>query len=91
MNKQRTKTLAIFKNATACGIAVGFAIFLISIFENDFNNDYILSFLGIGIMIASMTTFGFGMCLHLMDETAEKSKSGNDAPVNDHFYILLKR
>lgn len=91
MNKQRTNTLASFKKATAFGIALGFVILLFSIFESDFNINFVLSFLGIGIMIASMTTFGFGMCLHLMDETAENSKGNNNAPVNDHFYILLKR
>lgn len=91
MNNQRTKSLAIFKNATACGITFGFSLLLFSFIESDFNYGFILSFLGIGIMIASMTTFGFGMCLYLMDEMAENSRGKNYNPVKDHFYILLKK
>lgn len=91
MNKQRTNHLAIFKNATACGISLGFSLLLFSFFESDFNHGFILSFLGIGIIIASMTTFGFGMCLYLMDEITANSRGKNDPPVKDHFYILLKK
>lgn len=91
MADKRTKAVYVFKRTTIMGICIGFATFLFSIFENDINNNYVLSFFGLGIMMASMITFGFGMCLHLMDETAEKSKGNNTSSKNNLYYFLEKR
>jgi hypothetical protein len=92
MNKKENYDLYIFKKTTFLGICIGFIILLFSIFESDFNVNFILSFIGIGIMIASMTTFGFGMCMNLMDETADKSKGKNTSPSTEkHYYFLEKQ
>jgi hypothetical protein len=66
-------TLVNFRNAATCGIIFGIFLFIIGLFVNAFNEPYLLSAAGIGVMIASMVLFGFGMCLSLMEEYNEKT------------------
>jgi energy-coupling factor transporter transmembrane protein EcfT len=91
MKDKQTYDLYIFKKTTFFGICIGFAICLFSFFESDFNADFILSFIGMGIMIASMVTFGFGMCMNLMDETTDKSKGKNTSPSKENHYYFLEK
>lgn len=91
MNKKQTYDLYIFKKTTYLGICIGFAIFLFSIFESGLNSNFFLSFIGLGIMVASMFTFGFGMCMNLMDETADKSKGKNTSPSSENLYYFLEK
>jgi hypothetical protein len=91
MNKKQTYDLYIFKKTTYLGICTGFAIFLFSIFESALNADFVLSFIGLGIMVASMFTFGFGMCMNLMDEAADKSKGNNTSPSSENLYYFLEK
>jgi hypothetical protein len=91
LHKKHTYDLYIFKKTTYIGMCVGVAVFLFSIFESDFNNNFILSFIGLGIIVASMFTFGFGMCMNLMDETADKSKGNNTSPSNENLYYFLEK
>jgi hypothetical protein len=91
LNKKQTYDLYIFKKSTLLGICIGFAILLFSIFKSDYNPNFILSFIGLGIMIASMFTFGFGMCMNLMNETADKSKGNNTSPSSENLYYFLEK
>jgi len=67
------KTLENFKKASLYGIAFGIALFIAGIFVTVFTKPYLISAAGIGVMIASMVVFGFGMCLGLMEEYNEKT------------------
>jgi hypothetical protein len=91
MHKKHTYDLYIFKKTTYLGIFTGIAIFLFSILESDFNHNFMLSFIGLGIMVASMFTFGFGMCMNLMDETTDKSKGKNTSPSSENLYYFLEK
>lgn len=68
MTKDYLKTLANFKRAAIFGIILGFSLFIAGIFVNASIGTYALSAAGIGVTIASMVVFGFGMCLSLMEE-----------------------
>ncbi|AGK52621.1 hypothetical protein [Bacillus sp. 1NLA3E] len=74
MSNGYLKTLENFKRAATCGIILGFVLFITGIFANAFNGgSYAISAAGIGVTIASMVLFGFGMCLSLMEELNEKN------------------
>lgn len=90
MKEKQTYDLYIFKKATFTGNCLGFAILLFSIIKDDFSFSLVLSFLGLGIMIASMVTFGFGMFLNLLSETSDKSKGNNTYPCKDNIYYFLE-
>lgn len=75
MKEKQLKTLLNFKKASTFGISLGIMIFLFGLFVNVYNRGYFLSTLGIGIIIASMTVFGFGMFLSLMEDYTVNSKS----------------
>lgn len=91
MNKKQTYDLYIFKKSTALGTLIGFATLLLSLFVSDYNHDFMISFIGIGIMIGSIFTFAFGMCMNLMDETADKSKGNNTSPSSENLYYFLEK
>jgi glucan phosphoethanolaminetransferase (alkaline phosphatase superfamily) len=91
MREKSTYDLYIFKKTTLAGACLGFAIFLFSIVESDYINSITLSFLGLGIMCASLFIFSFGMCMNLMDETADKSKGINTSPCEKNPYYFLEK
>jgi hypothetical protein len=91
MRENATYDLYIFKKTTLAGACLGLAIFLFSIIESGYNYSITLSFLGLGIMCASIFTFAFGMCMNLMDETADKSKGINTYPSEDNSYLFLEK
>jgi TRAP-type C4-dicarboxylate transport system permease small subunit len=74
MQGKQLNTLLTFKKATIYGISFGMILFLFSLFASGYNQGYFLSILGIGIMIACMVVFGFGMFLSLIEEYTAKSK-----------------
>ncbi len=74
MSNGHLKTLENFKRAATCGILLGFVLFITGIFVTAFTKGtYALSAAGIGVTIASMVLFGFGMCLSLMEELNENN------------------
>ncbi|MGJ7919482.1 hypothetical protein [Neobacillus sp. LXY-4] len=74
MINEHVKTLENFKKAATFGIILGMALFFTGIFVTVFTGEpYLLSAAGIGVMIASMVLFGFGMCLSIMEEYNEKT------------------
>ncbi len=91
MKDKSTYDLYIFKKATLAGACLGLAIFLYSILESGYSYSITLSFLGLGIMCASIFIFSFGMCMNLMDETADKSKGINTYPCKDNPYYFLEK
>lgn len=74
MQGKQLNTLLTFKKATIYGISFGMILFLFSLFASGYNQGYFLSILGIGIMIACMVVFGFGMFLSLIEEYTSNSK-----------------
>jgi energy-coupling factor transporter transmembrane protein EcfT len=91
MNKKQTYDLYIFKKTTFLGACIGFAILLFSFIESDYNGNFLLSFIGLGIIVASIFTFAFGMCMNLMDEAADKSKGKNTSPSRENLYYFLEK
>lgn len=67
------KTLANFNKVASFGIMLGCILFIAGVIVNVFKETYVVSAIGIGIMIASMVIFGFGMCLSLMEELNERN------------------
>ncbi|MDP4171539.1 MAG: hypothetical protein Q8906_13085, partial [Bacillota bacterium] len=69
---EQIKTLELSKQIATYGILLGVIVFFTSLFVSDFNPNYTMSVSGIGIVIASMVFFGFGMFLCLADEISTK-------------------
>lgn len=74
MHVNQMKPLLAAKKIATYGIILGVIIFFISLFVSDFNPNYYMSVFGIGVVIASMVFFGFGMFLSLADEVADKQQ-----------------
>lgn len=74
MQGKHLNTLLTFKRAATFGIGFGITLFLFSLFASGYNKGYFLSILGIGIIVACMVNFGFGMFLSLIDEYTVNSK-----------------
>ncbi|MBI0580599.1 hypothetical protein IEC97_24950 [Neobacillus cucumis] len=64
------KYLKIFK-VSMFGIGIGVLIFISSFFVSAANGGYFYTATGVGVVIASIITLLFGMCLSLMDEVTE--------------------
>ena len=60
------------KKIASIGILIGLVIFFGSLFASGYNENYYISVFGIGVIIASMVFFGFGMFLSLADEISSK-------------------
>ncbi|MBT2688772.1 hypothetical protein J7I93_11310 [Bacillus sp. ISL-47] len=73
MNEKQQRVLRFFRNLTASGLILGFAVFISSFFVSGIKGEYILS-IGLSIMVSSMLIFGFGIFIHVMEEMTEGSK-----------------
>ncbi|MDQ0200084.1 hypothetical protein [Neobacillus ginsengisoli] len=75
------KYLKIFK-ASIYGVGLGIIIFFTSFFVSAANGGYFYTATGIGVVIASLITLMFGMCLSLMDEVTDAENKNKETKLN---------
>jgi hypothetical protein len=87
--KNGVDALLVIKKATTYGICLGVSLSLFGVFESGFNFKYtpLLIGLGLGIIAAALTVFGFAISIKLMEEVTEKSKENNISQDYLHYYL----
>jgi magnesium-transporting ATPase (P-type) len=74
MNEDQRKTLKHIKTITMIGLIIGFIVFLVNFFVSGLTKEYYL-FIGLSIIVSSMTVLGFGVILALMEERGNGNNS----------------
>ena len=87
MNADQRKTLVHIKSIAMTGLVIGFIVISVNFFVSGLTREYFL-FVGLSIMVSSMTVFGFGILLALMEE---KGNQTNKQKINKpHLYLVKK-
>ncbi|WP_147533164.1 hypothetical protein [Bacillus marasmi] len=68
MQNNPKRTLANFRSLATWGFILGLILFIIGMIVSDYIHSHAISAAGIGVLIGAMVTFGFGMCVSLMEE-----------------------
>ncbi|ANB56189.1 putative membrane protein [Anoxybacillus sp. B7M1] len=63
------------KMMASVGLIVGFALFLLSFIANNYNKDFFLTIISLGIMGSSMFMFGFGTFMGILTDTFQKGEA----------------
>ncbi|MRH44589.1 hypothetical protein GH741_18240 [Aquibacillus halophilus] len=71
------------KRITTFGLLLGFIVFMSSFFASGISSDYLLS-IGLGILVASMMTFGCSLCLNLMQDITESPNNYSQLKQTTH-------
>lgn len=77
MNEKRVHPLLLAKRVAIPGLIIGFIGIVLGLYESGLIMEFTLS-IGLGIMAASMMTFGFGLVLSLMDGTKNRTPDSDD-------------
>lgn len=71
MANRAKRTLGNFRMFATWGIMLGLVLFITGMIVSDYIHSHAISAAGIGALIGAMVTFGFGMCVSLMEEYSE--------------------
>ena len=71
---QKHKLLRFVRIIALVGCSIGALILLFGLFATGYNENHVLTFTGIGIIVNSMTVFGAGLFFAIVDELIGKQR-----------------
>lgn len=74
MTPQQMKTLTFVKYLSGAGCIIGVTLFILSLFANGFNDNFLLSIIGATIIVSSMWVFGGTLFCVLFEDFGKKHR-----------------
>lgn len=74
-NSQATTMTEMCKSIATVQLIIGGVLFLLSFIVSDYNRDFFLTMLSLGVMGSAMVMFGFGLFMGLLEEYSIAEKN----------------
>lgn len=74
-NSQRNNMTEMCKSIATVQLIIGGILFLLSFIVSDYNRDFFLTMLSLGVMGSAMVMFGFGLFMGLLEEYSISEKN----------------